>query len=151
MNPLVAENTQSGKDGGSFKHITRSVTRHSSFISPPSIVAIHIADDEEQNTSVERFPTSRWESKATFCALEKLRRDYRIPDSIELNISSPNEYMATRPEGCVALYPSIFKAGIRLALHPSFTCILDLLKSPLPNLTQWFSRLFRVIMCFGNA
>ena len=55
--------------------------------------------------------------KGHFCAINKLRKDFHIPDFVELRIPNPNENMAWSPEGFVALYLSMFKVGIRLTLH----------------------------------
>lgn len=118
MDPLKGKHGEPSKGGGSLKGVTRSVTRRPSSVSPPSTAFIHIVHDDEQDVPIEGFSASQWESKATPRTLEKLRRDYHIPTSVELRIPSPDENMATPLKDCVALYPSLFKARVKLPLDP---------------------------------
>lgn len=89
----------------------------SSSISPTAAVIAQIVDDYDHGVSIEGFSIAQQESKAALCTIDKLRKDFHIPDSIELKIPEPNNNMVDPLDGLVALYPSTFKARSRLPLH----------------------------------
>lgn len=117
MDHLKAKHGEPSKGEGSLRCVTKTVTCRSFSALPPSTTSILIVDNEEQDVLIEGFSASQWKSKAIPRTPEKLSRDYHIPASVELKIPSPNEHMATPHEGCVALYPFLFKAKVSLPSH----------------------------------
>lgn len=88
MDHLKAKHGEPSKGGGSLRRVTKTGTCHSFSTLPPSTTSILIVDDEEQDVLIEGFSGSQWKSKVTPRTLEKLRRDYHIPASVELRIPS---------------------------------------------------------------
>ena len=126
MDPFKVEHSKSSKSKGSCRGVTKSLTRRSSCVSPPSTTTIHVADDKDQDVSIEEFSANRWESKASLHMINKLRKDFQIPNSVKLTILNPYENMATSPEGSVALYTSMFKVRIRHYPYTLlFVCFCD--------------------------
>lgn len=146
MDPFRVEHRKSSKSKGSCRGVTKSLTRRSSCISPPSTTTIHVADDKDQDVSIEGFSANRWESKATLRMINKLKKNFQIPNSVKLTILNPNENMATPPEGSVALYTSMFKVRIRYPYTLLFVCFCDPSTLPPLNLTLKFIMPFLVII-----
>lgn len=88
MDPLKAKHGEPSKGEWSLRRVTKSLTCGSFSAFSPSTASICIADDEEQDVLIEGFSASQWKSKVTPRTLEKLRRDYHIPASVELRIPS---------------------------------------------------------------
>lgn len=121
MDPLKVAYSESGKGGGSCRPVTRSASCRSPSVSLFSIVSTHIDDDEKHGAPTRGFGASQCASNATPGAIEKLRRDFHSPNTIELRAPNSNENMVVPPAGCMALYPSMFKFGLTTfaSLHSS--------------------------------
>lgn len=69
-----------------------------------------------------------WESdyplKLTSSNLVRLWTEYRIPDSVGLIVSSPNEKATYPRSGYMAMSEAILRAGLRLLIHPLFHFVL---------------------------
>lgn len=69
--------------------------------------------------------------------LEEIREKYYVPHYVEMLVTETHERACFSRPGCVAVSEYLFKAGIRLPLHPFFRVVLRnfILKSTqvLPN------------------
>lgn len=50
--------------------------------------------------------------------LEAFRERYRIPNTVEMFILTPDEQAYVPKEGCVAVSKAILSGGMKLPLHP---------------------------------
>lgn len=74
--------------------------------------------DSPVDTSVH-WGASDYPSKLKGADLERLRTEYRIPDSIDLILSEPDERACYPRPGCVAISEAILRAGLRLDVYLS--------------------------------
>ena len=79
---------------------------------------------EEAVDYTQEWGASRVPSNMTGKRLGKLRERYSVPHNIEMLVPEPNERACYPRPGCVAVSEYLFKAGMRLPLHPFFKAVL---------------------------
>lgn len=49
--------------------------------------------------------------------LEELKMEYRVPDLVGLRLPTSTDVVRYPPKGCVMIFSSMYKYGLRLQLH----------------------------------
>ncbi|CAL2276292.1 unnamed protein product [Prunus armeniaca] len=91
-------------------------------------------------------------NKITEWELTKIRKEFRIPDSVRMRIPGPTESLSNPKDGEVAVFTHILQLGVWLPLHPPVQRILSQIGYALRqyNPNFWVA-LIGVILAFGLA